>query len=89
MTADDLDLFDEAISANTRSTVARCSVGALLRRLPDDMRERVIQRLAGDPEVIQHAALANAIRQVLGADVKASAVSRHRRRLCTCTEDLR
>ena len=64
-----------------------CTVGYLLRELEDDAPEDAeALRAALRNEEWRHADLVTAIKETVGRSFGQTTISRHRRKMCTCTQ---
>lgn len=84
----DPDVFDQAIMKKNGYYRRGCAVGAMIAGLPEGpFRQRLVARLGDD--AFSHAAIRNAVQEVLGVDLTQWVVGHHRRGACRCPESVR
>jgi hypothetical protein len=73
-----------SVEAKKGTNYKKCTVGALLNRLESDDRNALIVAMRG--KEMSAGSISRALSSA-GNEVSADVITRHRRRVCKCTED--
>lgn len=66
-----------------------CAVGRLILDLdPGEYRDRLVAYLNLPVDDLGHAPIVIAVNETLGVQIKRDAVARHRRRACSCSDEV-
>lgn len=86
----DADALDAAVARYANSWYTRgCAIGRLVADLsPGPYRDRLVSYLNEPRERVSHSAIAGAIKETLGVDVRSDALLRHRSHLCSCPAEV-
>lgn len=87
----DPEALDAAIASRAKSAwyTRGCLVGQLVIDLgPGEFRDKLVAYMNAPVSEIGHSAIVGAIQETLGISVKGDSMLRHRRRSCSCADEV-